>query len=67
MKTATKHRRPVAPSPELAPPGALPHVDVAPGVLDRAHVMIRADDDSDEDYAARCTVFAAALDFAGKG
>jgi hypothetical protein len=68
MKTAAKHRRPAAPpSPELAPPGAPPHVAVAPGVLDQAHVVIRADDDSDEDYAARCRVFAAALDFARKG
>lgn len=67
MKTAMKRRRPAAPPPELAPPGAPPHVAVAPGVLDQAHVVIRADDDSDEDYAARCRVFAAALDFARKG
>jgi len=66
MKTATKHCRPVASAPEHAPPGA-PHVAVAPGVLDQAHVVVRAVDDSDEDYAAHCRVFAAALDFAREG
>jgi len=37
---------------------------VAPGLLDQEHVVIRADDDTDEDYEARCRVFAAALAFA---
>jgi hypothetical protein len=54
-------------SSELAPPGTPPHVAVAPGVLDQEHVVIRAADDSDEDYEARRRVFAAALKFARKG
>ncbi len=53
--------------PELAPPGTPPHVAVAPGVLDKEHVVIRADDDTDEDYVARSRLFAAALAFARKG
>ncbi len=53
--------------PALAPPGAPPHVAVAPGVPDKAHVVIRADDDTDADYGARSRLFAAALAFARKG
>jgi hypothetical protein len=53
--------------PELAPFGALPHVAVAPGLLDQQHVVIRGDDDTDEDYAARCRMFAAVLNFARNG
>jgi len=53
--------------PELAPPGTPPHVAVAPGVLDKDHVVIRAADDTDEDYGARTRLFAAALAFARKG
>jgi hypothetical protein len=61
--------RPRRPKPraELAPPGTSPHVAVAPGVLDHEHAVIRAADDTDEDYAARSRVFAAALAFARKG
>jgi hypothetical protein len=36
-------------------------------VLDQEHVVIRSADDTDEDYEARCKVFAAALAFARKG
>jgi hypothetical protein len=54
-------------SSELAPPGTPPHVAVAPGVLDQEHVVIRAADDTDEDYEARTRVVAAALNFARKG
>jgi hypothetical protein len=36
-------------------------------VLDKEHVVIRADDDTDEDYEARSRLFAAALAFARKG
>jgi hypothetical protein len=59
-------RRP-KPRPGLAPPCTPPHVAVAPGVLDHEHVVIRAADDTDEDYATRTRVFAAALTFARKG
>lgn len=53
--------------PDLAPPGTPPHVAVAPGLLDRKHVVIRADDDTDEDYAAKQRLLDAALAFARKG
>jgi len=64
MKTKTRPRTSTSQQPELAPPGSPPHVVVAPGLLDQEHVVIRADDDTDEDYEARCRVFAAALAFA---
>jgi hypothetical protein len=54
-------------SSELTPSGTPPHVAVAPGVLDQNHVVIHADDDTDEDYEARSRVFAAALKFARDG
>ena len=54
-------------APELAPADAPPHVAVAPGVLDKEHVVIRAPDDTDEDYEARSRLVAAALAFARKG
>lgn len=59
--------QPESESSEIAPPGAPPHVAVAPGVLDQEHVVIRAADDTDQDYEARSRVFAAALKFARKG
>jgi hypothetical protein len=59
--------QPLASEPELAPPGTPPHIAVAPGLLDQNHVVIRAEDDSDEDYEALCRLLAAALAFARKG
>lgn len=55
MKThyAAKLDLPAAPEPELAPAGTPLHVAVAPGLLDKEHVVIRTDDDTDEDYAAK--------------
>ena len=67
MTTATKPRASRRQHPQLDPPGAPPRVAVAPGLQDRDHVVIRSDDDTDEDYEARCRVFAAALAFARKG
>jgi hypothetical protein len=67
MKTKTRPSRPVHQHPELAPPGSPPSVAVAPGLLDQDHVVIRSHDDTDEDYEARCRVFAAALAFARNG
>jgi hypothetical protein len=52
---------------ELAPPGTPPHVAVAPDLLDRKHVVIRADDDTDDDYEAKQRLLDAALAFARKG
>lgn len=67
MTTATKPRASRRQHPQLDPPGAPPRVAVAPSLQDRDHVVIRSDDDTDEDYEARCRVFAAALAFAHKG
>jgi hypothetical protein len=49
--------------PELAPPGTPLHVAIAPGLRDQAHVIIRAEDDTDEDYEARSRLLAAILAF----
>jgi hypothetical protein len=47
--------------PELGPPGTPPHVAVAVGLQEQAHDIIRAEDDTDEDYEARRRLLAAAL------
>ena len=39
-------RRRAKPQPDLAPAGTPPHVAVAPGLLDREHVVTREDDDT---------------------
>ena len=39
-----------------------PRVIVAPGLLDRAHTVIREADETDVEYEARCRLFAAMLD-----
>jgi hypothetical protein len=65
----------LAPSPgrlddtetELAPPGTPISLAVAPGLLDREHVVIHEDDDTDEDFEASKRLLAAVLDFARKG
>jgi hypothetical protein len=54
------------PQPELAPAGTPPHVAVAPGLLDREHVVIRADDDTDEDTTDKQRLLDTVLDFARK-
>jgi hypothetical protein len=53
--------------PDLAAPDTPPHVAVAPGLLDHAHAVIRADDDTDEDYIAKQRLLDAALAIARKG
>jgi hypothetical protein len=60
-------RRRAEKRPDLAPPGTPPHVAVAPALLDHKHVVIRADDDTEKDYAARQLLLDAALAFARKG
>ena len=52
--------------PELAPPDTPLHVAVAPGLLDREHAVIRADDDTDEDYEAKQRLLDAMLAYAKK-
>ncbi len=47
--------------PELAPPGTPPHVAVAASLRGQAHNVIRAEDDTDEDYEARSRLLAASL------
>jgi hypothetical protein len=62
--------RPILPhddEPELAPSGTPPHVAVAPGLLDQQHIVIRDEEDTDEDYAAKQRRFDAALAFARRG
>jgi hypothetical protein len=51
---------------ELAPSGSAPHVAVAARLRDQPHVVIRAEDDTDEDYEARSRLLAAALAFPSK-
>ena len=66
----TPHRaapRPHDAEPDLAPPGTPPHVAVAPGLLDHQHVVIRADDDTDEDYEAKQLLLDAVLALARQG
>jgi hypothetical protein len=58
---------PYGPEADLAPPGTPPHVAVAPGLLDQQHVVIRADDDTDEDYEAKQQLLDAVLAFARRG
>jgi len=53
--------------PDFAPSGTPPHVAVAPRLLDHEHTVARNDDDTDEDYQARTSMFAAVLHFVGKG
>jgi hypothetical protein len=64
MKVATKANHPADPLPQPVPPDTPPHVAVAPGLLDREHVVTRADDDTDEDYVTKQRLLGAALAFA---
>lgn len=57
-------RRRAAPQPDLAPAGTPLHVAVAPGLLEGQHVVIRAEDDTDEDYAAKQRLLDAMLAYA---
>lgn len=64
--------RPPTPKPNdaeraLAPPGTPLHVVVAPELLDQEHVVVRDDDDSDEDYEAKQRLVDGVLAFARKG
>ena len=54
---------PPSPAPELAPSGTPPHVAVALGLRNQPRVVIRAEEDTDEDYEARSRLLAAALAF----
>ena len=56
--------RPDGAEADLAPAGTPLHVAVAPGVLDKEHVVIRADDDTDEDYEAKQRLLDAMLAYA---
>ncbi len=59
-------RRRAKPPPDLAPPGTPLHVAVAPGLLERKHVVLREDDDTDEDYDAKQRLLDAVLAYAKK-
>jgi hypothetical protein len=67
MNTTTRPKRTVRQHPELAPPGSPPHIAVAPGLLDQDPVVTREDDETDEDYEARCRLSAAVLRLARQG
>jgi hypothetical protein len=58
--------RSAAPQPDLAPAGTPLHVAVAPGLLDMEHTVIRADDDTDEDYERKQRLLDAMLAYAKK-
>jgi hypothetical protein len=49
---------------EFAPAGTPLHVAVAPGLLEAGHVVIRANDDTDEDYEAKQRLLDAVLAYA---
>ena len=66
MRTTTKPRRSAAPQPDLAPAGTPLHVAVAPGLLDSEHTVIRAEDDTDEDYEGKQRLLDAILAYAKK-
>ena len=66
VNKAHKLELPEDSSSELTPAGSPPHIAVAPGVLDREHVVIRADDDTDADFERRSRLLTAALAFARK-
>lgn len=62
MNEIRLHRHGAAELPgELAPPGTPTHVAVEPGLLDQDHVVIRADDDTDEDYQGKQRLLVAVL------
>jgi hypothetical protein len=52
---------------ELAPPCSPVSVVAAPELLEGDYVVIRSDDDTDEDYAARCRLLDALLAVARRG
>lgn len=59
-------RRRAATPPDLAPEGTPLRVAVAPGLLERKHVVIRDDDDTDEDHEAKQRLLDAMLAYAKK-
>jgi hypothetical protein len=67
MSTITRPKSQSRRHSELAPAGTPPHIAVAPGLLDQEPVVSREDDDTDEDYEARCRLSAAVLRFARQG
>ena len=64
---APTHRSRAKSYSELAPSSTPPHIAVAPGLLDREHVAIRHEGDTDEDYEASKRLLAALLDYAKQG
>jgi len=65
--TEVRSPRPrAATPPDLAPAGTPLHVAVAPGLLGRKHTVVRADDDTDEDYERKQRLLDALLAYAKK-
>jgi len=67
MSEASPVQAPTEPAEPAEAAELWPHVAVAPGLLERRHVVVRDDDDTDADYEARTRLLAAALDHARKG
>ena len=59
--------RPHDAEPELAPFDAPLHVSVAPGLLDRDHIVDREPGESDARYQSRCDLWAAVLGYVKRG
>jgi hypothetical protein len=51
--------------PDLAPSGTPPHVAIAPELVGKDYVVIRDEDDTDEDYETRRRLLDAALALPG--
>jgi hypothetical protein len=66
MRTTTKPRRSAAPQTDLAVVATPLHVAAPPGLLDREHTAIHADDDTDEDYKGKQRFLDAMLAYAKK-
>jgi hypothetical protein len=67
MNEIRSRRRPRVKTPsDLAPAGTPLHVAVARGLLDREHTVIRADDDTDEDFERKQQLLDAMLAHAKK-
>jgi hypothetical protein len=65
MNEIRRRRRAETPL-DLAPPGTPLHVAVAPGLPEQKHVVIRENDDTDEDYEAKQRLLDAVLAYARK-
>jgi hypothetical protein len=66
MDEIRSHRPRADTLPDPAPAETPLHVAVAPGLLGRKHTVVRADDDTDEDYERKQRLLDALLAYAKK-